>query len=129
MTAGKVQEYRVHRATTPPVGGKQPIKLTNGETPVYRAPSRSTIHDEIVSLRQVLKTAIRHGRLEHLPDLSPPVPHAGQDRPPALVQPREEYKQLYNAIRDYTRIARPDHRWEAEQLHDYVLILGNTGLR
>src|SRR5665213_1616918 len=23
VTAGKVQEYRVHRATTPPVGGKQ----------------------------------------------------------------------------------------------------------
>jgi len=23
----------------------------------------------------------------------------------------------------------PHHRWNAEQLHDYVLFLGNTGLR
>ncbi len=73
VTAGKVQEYRVHRATTPPTGGKQPIKMTKGATPVYQAPSRSTLHDEIVTLRLVLKTAIRHGWLDHLPDLSPPI--------------------------------------------------------
>jgi integrase len=41
----------------------------------------------------------------------------------------DEYKQLYQATREYTQTARADHRWEAEQLHDYVLFLGNTGLR
>ncbi|WP_193725741.1 hypothetical protein [Ferruginivarius sediminum] len=37
-----------------------------------KPPSRSTLHDEIVTLRQVLKTAMRHGWLSALPDLSPP---------------------------------------------------------
>jgi hypothetical protein len=72
VTAGKVQEYRVHRATIPPTGGKQPIKMTKDAAPVYKAPSRSTLHDEVVTLRLVLKTAIRHEWLDHLPDLSPP---------------------------------------------------------
>jgi hypothetical protein len=61
VTPGRVQEYRVHRATVPPTGGKQPVKMTKDATPVYKAPSRSTLHDEVVTLRLVLKTAIRHG--------------------------------------------------------------------
>ena len=43
ITPGKVQEYRVHRIATSKTG---------------KAPARSTIHDEVVTLRQVLKTAI-----------------------------------------------------------------------
>jgi hypothetical protein len=43
-----------------------------------KPPARSTIHDEIVTLRQVLKTAVRHGWLEHLPDLSPPYKTQGK---------------------------------------------------
>jgi hypothetical protein len=39
---------------------------------VGKAPARSTIHDEIGTLRLDLKTGIRHGWLAHLPDLSPP---------------------------------------------------------
>jgi hypothetical protein len=42
------------------------------EPPAFKPPSRSTLHDEVVTLRLVLKTAIRHGWLDHLPDLSPP---------------------------------------------------------
>jgi integrase len=128
VTAGKVQEYRVHRATTPPVGGKQSVKMTTAEVPAYRPPSRSTLHDEVVTLRLVLKTAIRHGWLNHLPDLSPPYRTQGKIVHRPWFSP-DEYKQLYQATRDYARTARADHRWEAEQLHDYVLLLGNTGLR
>jgi integrase len=131
VTPGKVQEYRVHRATVPPTGGKQPIKTTKttkGEAPVYMAPSRSTLHDEVVTLRLVLKTAIRHGWLAHLPDLSPPYRTQGKVVHRPWFSP-DEYKQLYQATREYTGTARADHRWEAEQLHDYVLFLGNTGLR
>ena len=128
VTAGKLQQYRVHRATTPPVGGKQPVKMTKSATPAYRAPSRSTIHDEIVTLRQVLKTAIRHGWLVHLPDLSPPYRTQGKIVHRPWFSP-EEYKELYTATREYAKSARADHQWEAEQLHDYVLFLGNTGLR
>ena len=40
-----------------------------------------------------------------------------------------EYKQLYTAIRDYAKSIHGRHRWSAEQLHDFVLFMGNTGLR
>ncbi|MHC2275626.1 integrase [Bradyrhizobium diazoefficiens] len=31
--------------------------------------------------------------------------------------------------REHAKASLPHHRWNAEQLHDYVLFLGNTGLR
>jgi hypothetical protein len=78
VTPGKVQEYRVHRMTTP-VGAKAPVseglpKDGKNRPPrrPSKAPARSTLHDEIVTLRQVLKTAIRHSWLSHLHDFSPP---------------------------------------------------------
>ena len=41
-----------------------------------------------------------------------------------------EYKQLYEATRAYAREPFHDHfKWNAEQVHDYVLFLANTGLR
>jgi integrase len=129
LTAGKVQEYRVHRATTPPVGSLRPAKKTESETPVYTAPARSTLHDEVVTLRLVLKTAIRHGWLDHLPDLSPPYRTQGKIVHRPWFSP-EEYKQLYETTREYAHNpAQENRRWEAEQLHDFVLFLGNTGLR
>ena len=57
VTLGKVQEYRVHRITT----RREPNPESKANRPVTdKPPARSTIHDEIVTLRQVLKTAIRH---------------------------------------------------------------------
>ena len=114
VTAGKVQDYRVHRATTSRTG---------------KPPARSTLHDEIVTLRQVLKTAIRHGWLSHLPDLSPPYRTQGKVVHRPWFSPAE-YKQLYEATREYSRKPFHDHyKWNAEQVHDYVLFLANTGLR
>jgi integrase len=41
-----------------------------------------------------------------------------------------EYKQLYEATREYAREPFHDHyKWSAEQVHDYVLFMANTGLR
>ena len=41
-----------------------------------------------------------------------------------------EYKQLYEATRAYAREPFYDHyKWNAEQVHDYVLFMANTGLR
>lgn len=114
VTAGKVQEYRIHRMQ-PADGGK--------------APARSTLHDEIVTLRQVLKTAMRHGWLQHLPDLSSPYNRQTKISHRAWFT-EKEYKQLYQATR--RRAGTPLHKhfkWNAEQLHDYVLLLANTGLR
>jgi integrase len=114
VTAGKVQEYRVHRISTSRTG---------------KAPARSTLHDEIVTLRQILKTAIRHGWLTHLPDLSPPYRTQGKIVHRPWFSPAE-YKQLYEATREYAREPFHEHyKWNAEQVHDYVLFLANTGLR
>jgi integrase len=113
VSPGKVQEYRMHRIATSTTG---------------KPPARSTIHDEIVTLRQVLKTAIRHGWLAYLPDFSPPYKSQGKISHRPWFSP-EEYKRLYEATRAHAKAALPQHAWAAEQLHDYVLFLGNTGLR
>lgn len=114
VTSSKVQDYRVMRHRTAP-GGKPPAK--------------NTIHQETVTLRQVLKTAIRHGWLTHLPDMSMPYRHAEKVSHRAWFS-ADEYKQLYTATRD--RVAKHKGKrfqWHAEQLHDYVLFMANTGLR
>src|ERR1700730_8671395 len=59
VTAGLVQEYRIDR-------------LNKAKEEKRKAPARNTMHQEIVVLRQVLKTALRHGWLAALPDLSEP---------------------------------------------------------
>jgi integrase len=119
VTAGKVQEYRMHRMTS----------RIDPKTGKPRRPARSTLHDEIVTLRQVLKTAIRHGWLDHLPDLSPPYKTQGKIVHRPWFSPTE-YKQLYEATRQYAREPFHDHyKWNAEQVHDYVLFMANTGLR
>jgi integrase len=92
-------------------------------------PARSTMHHEIVTLRQVLKTANRHGWIDHVPDLSAPYKASGKISHRAWFSP-EEYQTLYRATR--ARAKNPPHtkwKWECEQLHDYVLFMANTGLR
>ncbi|MCC5982618.1 MAG: phage integrase SAM-like domain-containing protein [Oceanicaulis sp.] len=114
VTSGKVQEYRIWRRDNS-------IRA--------KTPSRATMHQEIVTLRQVLKTAMRHGWLQHLPDLSVPYKTSGKITHRAWFSP-EEYKQLYQATRRRAqRDNRPQWRHNAEQLHDYVLFMANTGLR
>jgi integrase len=87
------------------------------------------MHHEIVALRQVLKTAIRHGWLQYLPDLSEPYKTTGKIMHRAWFS-REEYKTLYEATRRRAQSPKKERfRWECEQLHDYVLFIANTGLR
>jgi integrase len=119
ITPGLVQEYRVHRMTS------RKDKKT-GE-PVR--PSRSTIHQEIIALRHVLKTANRHGWIDHVPNLSPPYKSSGKISHRAWFSPKE-YKQLYKATRERAKNPK-NNRWksESENLHDYVLFMANTGLR
>ena len=118
ITPGLVQEYRVHRMSS---------RLGKDGEPVR--PSRSTMHQEIVTLRQILKTAERHGWIDHIPNLAAPyranskISHRGWFSP-------EEYKQLYGATRECIKTAqRKYHRARYEQLHDFVLFMANTGLR
>ena len=141
ITAGAVQEYRMHRATTLPDRRPAVNKATAAKaaargtpaaevvSPKHKPPARSTIHDEVVTLRLVLKTAIRHGWLAFLPDLSPPYKTQGKVVHRPWFSPTE-YKQLYTATREYAKHPfREIDRWNAEQIHDFVLFMGNTGLR
>jgi len=119
ITPGLVQEYRIHRATS----------RKDKQTGEAKRPARSTLHQEIVALRHVLKTANRHGWLPYLPDLSAPYKTSGKITHRGWFSP-SEYKQLYEATRERARQPKkPRWRKACEQLHDYVLFMANTGLR
>ncbi len=94
-----------------------------------KPPSRSTMHHEIVTLSQVLKSAVRKGWLKHVPDLSAPYGASGKITHRAWFSP-DEYRQLYGATREHSRSSKgTSWQWAAEQLHDYVLFMANTGMR
>lgn len=119
ITAGLIQDYRAHRAA--------PREDEAGR--VLKKASRSTLHQEIVTLRQVLKTANRKGWIAALPDMSAPYKKSGKIVHRAWFSP-EDYKRLYEASRE--RAAKPKkERWRtaSEKLHDYILFMVNTGLR
>lgn len=126
ITPGKVQDYRVHRNESRMV----PNPHSRSNRPLKdKPPARSTIHNEIVTLRQVLKTAIRHQWLAYLPDFSPPYRTQGKRVHRPWFSPAE-YKQLYKASGAYAKEPFHDHyKWNAEQLHDFILFLANTGLQ
>ncbi len=125
VTVSKVQEYRVHRMTP---AMEKSAEAKDNRPFKGKLPATKTLHNEIVTLRQVLKTAVRHGWLEAVPDLSAPFRGSGKVSHRPWFSPAE-YKQLYEATRKNARDARSQDKWAAEQLHDYVLFMGNTGLR
>ena len=116
VTAGKVQDYRIHR--------HEEAMAKRGKPPAH-----NTLHQEIVTLRQTLKTALRQGWLDRLPDLSEPYRSSPKISHRAWFS-GEEYKKLYEATRKRARTPlNPRYKWESEQLHDFVLFMANTGLR
>lgn len=119
ITAGLIQDYRVHRATSrkdPKTG--EPLR-----------PARSTLHQEMVTLRQILKAAHRQGWIAALPDMSAPYRKSSKVSHRAWFSP-EEYKQLYQASRERAKSPKRERWREAgETLHDYILFMVNTGLR
>src|SRR5579862_3487805 len=116
ITPGQIQEYRIHRH-------EETVKEHG------KPPARNTMHQEIVVLRQTLKTALRHRWLDRLPDMSEPYRASGKISHRAWFSP-EEYKQLYEATRKRAHTPKnARYKWESEQLHDYVLFMANTGLR
>jgi len=119
ITAGKVQEYRAHRQTS----------RLDPKTGKPKKPARATLHHEIVTLRQVLKTANRKSWIAAIPDMSAPYKTSGKLEHRAWFSP-EEYKMLYEATRERAKNP-PKSRWRevCETFHDYVLFMGNTGLR
>lgn len=94
-----------------------------------RRPARSTLHQEMVTLRQVLKTANRHGWIPSVPDMSAPYKSSGKITHRAWFSP-EEYERLRAATAERARHPKAE-RWrpECELFHDFVEFMANTGLR
>ena len=114
INAGTLQDYRISR-----------IDPENNK----KVPSRSTLHHETVTLRQVLKTAIRRGWLASLPDLSQPYKASNKVTHRAWFS-HEDYKRLYTATRANIKTARNKRdQHHANQLHDKILFMANTGIR
>lgn len=124
-----VQDYRVHRMTS---RTRKRVRQEGGRKVVYEEvmrPSKTTMHHEIITLRHVLKTAMRKGWIKFVPDLSPAYRGSSKISHRAWFNP-DEYKQLYNATRERAaNPPKPRWKWECEQLHDFVLFIVNTGLR
>jgi len=119
ITSGTIQDYRVHRQTS----------RINKKTGEPRRPARATLHSEIVTLRQILKMSNRKGWIQAVPDMSVAYKSSGKVNHRAWFSP-EEYKFLYEATRERAKNPKKKYRrWECEQLHDYVLFIGNSGLR
>ena len=129
ITAGTAQQYRAHRMTEPqPEEGAEQAEEDKNKKE-WKPPARNTIHNEIITLSLILKTAQRHGYIQQVPDLSDPYRrHTKVSHRPWFTP--KEYKQLYEATRKNAANPKsPRFKWYAEQLHDFVLFMANTGLR
>jgi integrase len=119
ITPGLVQEYRIHRQTS----------RLDPRTGLPAKPTRSTLHKEIVLLRQILKTAERHGWIPAIPNLAAPFRQSNKISHRAWFSPLE-YKQLYTETGKRAKEPpRPRWKWSYEQTHDFLLFMANTGLR
>ena len=123
IKSGAAQEYRVHRMTAPKGGSGK------GGAKPWKPPARKTMHNEIVTLSMTLKAAERHGWIDHVPNLSDPYRRHSKVGHRPWFSP-SEFGQLCQAThRNALGPKRERYRWHAEQLNDYVLFMGNTGLR
>lgn len=128
INRGLVQAYRVKRAEDFIAKTARPATDDRPAVP-GRAPARSTMTQEIVIIRQVLKHAEGLGWIPFVPSLSQPYMTQGKKGRRAWFSP-EEYKQLYTATRKRIEDGeRPGWKHHYEDLHDFVLFMANTGLR
>jgi hypothetical protein len=131
IDADLTQEYRIARSKQPVRRGGTAESRAKplGQDEEAKFPARNTIDNEVITLRMILKMCVRKRWLKAAPDLSPPYKKQKKVVHRPWFSP-EEYKRLYTATREYARAAKSERqRYEAEELHDYVLIMGNTGLR
>lgn len=114
ITATKAREYRIHRNSTSVTG--KPL-------------ARSTLHQEIVALRQILSSAQDAGDLAYVPKLTDNYDRAVKVSHRGWFD-KDEYKRLYQATsRRMKQPPKKRWRWYYEQMHDFVLFMANTGLR
>ena len=122
VNRGLVQAYRVKRA-------EETIAATKTADHPGHPPARSTMLQEIVHIRQVLKFAEGNGWIKFVPNLSTPYLTQGKRGRRAWFSP-EEYEKLYKATRRRIKEGkRPGWKSHYEDMHDFVLFMANTGLR
>lgn len=128
INKGMVQSYRVKRAEDTIAKTTKPATADRPAIP-GKPPARNTMLQEIVHIRQILKFAEGRGWIPFVPSLETPyLSQTKRGRRPWFSP--DEYEQLYKATR--RRIAegkRPGWKSHYEDMHDYVLFQGNTGLR
>ena len=116
INGGMMQSYLVQR-----------LSQTAEET--GKPPARSTLLQEVVHVRQVLKFCERQGQLAFVPNLSSPFLKKTKKSRRAWFSP-EEYQRLYEATRArITNGKRPGWEERYADTHDFVLFQGNSGLR
>lgn len=128
INKGLVQAYRVQRAEK--TIAKTTIKGESGKPDIPgKPPARSTMLQEIVVIRQVLKHAEGMGWIKYVPNLSTAYMTQGKKGRRAWFDP-DEYVRLYKATdRRIKEGKRRGWKPQYEDLHDYVLIMANTGWR
>lgn len=94
-----------------------------------KAPTPSTMHKDMVTLRLVFKTAKRQGLIDQIPNMTEPYSRSKK----VSARPwfsREEYNQLIKATRARAEVPKKE-QWagQSADLHDLVLFAANTGLR
>lgn len=116
VNSGLIQEYRLWRVET-------------AKEKLGRPPARGTVIQEIVVIRQVLKTALRRQWIAGLPDLSQPYQMNGKISHRAWFSP-DEYRTLYTFTQKWAK-SPPIARYASQyaQLHDLILFMANTGIR
>jgi integrase len=128
VNKGLVQTYRVKRAEE--TIAKTTIEGKDGNPGIPgKPPARSTMLQEIVIIRQVLKHAEGMGWLKYIPNLSTAYMTQSKKGRRAWFSP-EEYKILRDAThRHITEGKRRGWKHRYEDLHDFVIFMVNTGLR
>jgi len=123
-----VQKYRVKRAED--TIARTTVKDGDGNvTKAGKPPARNTMMNEIVHIRQILKHAEGLNWISFVPSLETPYMTQTKRGHRAWFSP-EEYKQLREATRRrITEGKRPGWEGQYEDMHDFVVMMANTGLR
>jgi integrase len=128
INKGVTQKYLVKRVEDTITEGTKKGEDGKPDTP-GKPPARNTLLQEVVIVRQVLKHAEGNGDIKFVPKISSPYLSKTKRERRAWFDP-DEYNQLTKATR--RRISegkRSGWQHEYADLHDYVLINANSGLR
>jgi integrase len=129
ITAGKIRDYRVHLMTPPELTRTASRNAARFPQKPFKRPSRSTVHHDIVCLRQVLKTAARNEWIGALPDMSAPYNRSGKIAHRAWFSPEELARFLAATEARARDPLKEQWRDVTEHFRDYVLFMVSTGLR